>query len=585
MTGEGAGQVAFDPHLEFLRQCLAERRAIVGRLEAVLNAQRKPVAWLQDRAGLTRFIDACFGDDAGLGRQLTEAHRADGFRPRSVDGLCNDLVDPAEMAVRAFHCWQQTRWPGRNGRARYAETLFNLFVLRRLEMLSLRLWDAGADQVRARLAGLQGVLDSLWQSAPDDQPVILRDARWLIPLAQSPTTDDLGAYFEISAKIAASFAGDDLIEIRKASVVMIGGHLRSQIRHYCLAEGVSLDDASVLRRTRTSNALDFALLIQGLVPLLEAYEYALQSGEDERRSDLANVICQAISPDPELFVNRLDLLGPYSMIDYLFVTIAGDGQAEYSPMGQRQVEALIDYARLIERLAASLSEDGTQFRPGAGAYSPYGAIFGTPSNLTEDIALKVLDREASTGFVLEDVFVAGGADKLTWVDGWRDLPHVPAEVRELYAFPRSFAEAIHARIEHALHAATRGAKASVATGRLRVIEITDAEAAAGRAGIADLPPGGVLSSDAGVVAANAAQYLEPTRLLRDRQEGYFLVSYATAGGWVAIRKDFLTDVLGAGHDASLQLPPAAAGVTRLMAMSLAPDAAAQVSTPPSILKA
>ena len=46
--------------------------------------------------------------------------------------------------MRAFYLWQQTRWPGRNGRVRYAHTLFNLYVIRCLELLSMRLWDDGA---------------------------------------------------------------------------------------------------------------------------------------------------------------------------------------------------------------------------------------------------------------------------------------------------------------------------------------------------------------------------------------------------------------------------------------------------------
>ena len=31
------------------------------------------------------------------------------------------------MMIRGFHCWQQTRWPGRKGRMHYAHTLFNLY--------------------------------------------------------------------------------------------------------------------------------------------------------------------------------------------------------------------------------------------------------------------------------------------------------------------------------------------------------------------------------------------------------------------------------------------------------------------------
>jgi hypothetical protein len=95
---------------------------------------------------------------------------------------------------------------------------------------------------------------------------------------------------------------------------------------------VSLDDKSLVLSTRNSNALDFALLIQDLVPLLEAYEHAWQSGDGQKRLELAGVICQGISPDPELFLNRVELFGAYSMIEHLFVTTDRDGHVVYTPM-------------------------------------------------------------------------------------------------------------------------------------------------------------------------------------------------------------------------------------------------------------
>src|SRR5690606_9399715 len=276
--------------------------------EGLLNAQRRPVEYLLDRALLSSQCEDCFfslpaisPDEARLRGRLDEAHWASGFKPRRMPELHNDLVHPAEMMRRAFYCWQQTRWPGRNGRVRFAETLFNLYLIRCLELLSMRLWDAEPADASARLAKLQHVLDALWKSSPADQPVLLRDARWLVPLAQSPTTDELAAYFDVAERVGEALGDADRLEIQKAHVLMIGGHLRSQIRHYCMQDGVPLNDDSVIRRTRTSNALDFALLIQHLVALLDAYERARQSADDTRRLELADVIFQGISPDPELF--------------------------------------------------------------------------------------------------------------------------------------------------------------------------------------------------------------------------------------------------------------------------------------------
>src|SRR5580698_8942831 len=274
----------FEAQMELLRLFLTLREDIVESIEAVLNAQRKPIRYLQDRSLLSRHFEDCFfactavtasqtRPDRG---QLEEAHWAGGFRPRQVHYLHNDLTHPAEMMIRGFHFWQQTHWPGRNGRIHYAHTLFNLYVIRCLEFLSMRIWDEDPSQAGERLAEIQGVLDGLWRSSPADQPVIVRDARWLNPLAQSLITDELAPYFEVSRQVTETLQEADRLEIRKAHVRMLGGHLTSQIRHYCTKDGVPVNDPSVVVRTRTSNALDFALLVHGLVELLKAYDCAFE---------------------------------------------------------------------------------------------------------------------------------------------------------------------------------------------------------------------------------------------------------------------------------------------------------------------
>jgi hypothetical protein len=345
----------FHAHVELLQLFLAHQDEIVERIQGLLNAQRKPFSYLQDGPLLSRHFENCFvtltgvtRDQSRLRAQLEQAHWASGFKPRESPGMYNDLVDPAEMMVRGFHLWQQTHWPGHNGRVRYAHTLFNLYVLRWLALLSLRLWDddhAGSpsapDRVKDRLSQVQGLLDQLWRITPADQPVLVRDARWLMPLAQSPTTDELAGYFEILEQIAGTLSEEDRIEIHKAGVRMAGGHLRSQLRHVSMQKGVTLDENSLVLSTRKSNALDLALLIQGLVPLLKTYEHAVHSGDGQKRLEFAAAICQGISPDPELFLNRLDLLGPYSMIEHLFITTDRDGH----------VVLLQEYEARISRLS------------------------------------------------------------------------------------------------------------------------------------------------------------------------------------------------------------------------------------------
>ncbi|MGD0134918.1 MAG: hypothetical protein ABSE57_22950 [Bryobacteraceae bacterium] len=557
---------------------MKHREDIVERIEAVLNAQRKPIRYLQDHSLLSGEIEDCFfAPTAGTASQrllrglLEEAHWAEGFRPRQVPDLHNDLIHPAEMMIRGFYCWQQTRWPGRNGRIHYAHTLFNLYVLRCLQFLSMRLWDDGRDKDKSsaggRLAEIQGVLDELWRSSPADQPVIVRDARWLIPLAQSLITDELAPYFNVAQRVKETLPEADVLEIQKAHVRMLGGHLTSQIRYYCAKDGLSINEHSVVLRTRSSNALDFALLVQGLVGLLKAYDCALRNGDQRMRLDMAGAICQGISADPELFLNRRDLASAYSMIEHVFIETEN---VAHSPLGKRHVQLIKEYGALMDRLIPSLRRDDfPRFRPVDGGCSPYGVIFGLPSHLIEHMALKALEHDAETRFGIEDVFEdvfddrETSAAKLAWVNGWRRLPHIDREVQRLFDYPQQFAEDIYNRIESEL------TRPDSRTGRLYIVSGDDHENDPRASAIPELPSRYFVSSDREIVAANKAEPYEQTQLLAGRREAHFLVSYQTRGGWMALKKDLLTEVLGAGLDARIVgLPLHATQVLRLMCTDL-----------------
>jgi hypothetical protein len=553
----------FQAHLELLQFFLAHRAHIVERVQALLNAQRKPIEYLQDGSVLSRHFEDCFfigatQSQSQLRGQLEETHWADGFRPRELQGLHNGLIDPAELMIRGFHLWQETRWPGRNGRVHYAHALFNLYVVRCLELLSMRLWDEGAGGAGDRLSELQKVLDRLWQTDPADQPVFVRDARWLIPLAQSPATDDLGAYFKVAEKVARTLPEADRIEISKAGVCMAGGHLRSQIRHHSVKRGVPLDEQRLVLNARNTNALDFALMIQDLVPLLDAYERACSIDDEGKRIELADAICQGISPDPELFLNRVGLLGAYSMIEHLFATADHDGQVAYTSMGARHVQLLQEYEARIGRVSKHLADDCPRFRPVAGTYSPYGVLYGFSTDLIEHMALKTVTPDAVNDFSLEDVFagnetgtkerrqgVPGDQGKLAWVSGWRKLPHLKPEVVKLFDYPQQFAEDIFGRIEQALRKRVSGGE--MKTGRLLILPADNKEA--------DL------------TLSPAPE--DETQILSDRQEGRSVVSFKTPAGWISLSKSVLTEALGEGRDVKIAgLTPEAAEVLKLMAPSL-----------------
>ena len=578
MNSSRVSQVSFEAHIELLQFFLTRRDDIVQRIEGVLNAQRKPIEYLQDGSLLSRLFEDSFftltGVSASQSRlrgQLAEAHWASGFRPRELPGLHNGLVDPAEMMIRGFHLWQQTRWPGRNGRIRYAHTLFNLYVIRCLELLSMRLWDGEPSSAGDRLSHIQGVLDQLWTITPSDQPVLVRDARWLIQMAQSPATDELGAYFEVAETIATTLSEKDRNAIHEAGVRMAAGHLRSQIRYYSVKKAVPLNEASLVLTTRNSNALDFALLVQDLVPLLEAYENAWHSNDGPKRLELAGAICQGVSPDPELFLNHVELLGAYSMIEHLFITTDRDGHVVYTPMGRRHVQLLEEYEARIARLSKPLFDDCPHFRPVAGTYSPFGVLYGFSTDLLEHMTLKVLQPDAVTRFGLEDVFVEGDTDKLAWVSGWRKLPHLTREVQRLFDYPQQFAKDIFDRIENALRRRVSDdeSKGVVQTGRLFVLPGDDPEADSKTPEIPDLPVRYIESSDKQLVAAHKAGACDETRLSSDRREGKCVVSYKTPGGSVAVTKSILTEVLGAGRDVKIVgMPAMAAGVLKLMCRSL-----------------
>ena len=427
--------------------------------------------------------------------------------------------------------------------------------------------------------------------------MIVRDARWLIPLAQSLITDELAPYFEVAQQVTETLEEADVLEIQKAHVRMVGGHLTSQIRYYCTKDGVSINEHSVVVRTRTSNALDFALLVQGLVELLKAYDRALQSGDERMRLDMAGAICQGISADPELFVNRVDLLSAYTMIEHVFIATDRKGHVVYSPLGQRHVQRLKEYGALIDRLIKSLRDDFPRFRPVDGGCSPYGVIFGLPSHLIEHMALKALQHDAETRFSLENVFEDAvfdhrdtGAAKLAWLNGWRKLPHIDREVQRLYDYPQQFAEDVYDRIESELRRRDLNAEAcdGLRTGRLYIVFGDDPETDSKASAIPELPARYFGSSDRQIVAAHKAEPYDPAQLLAGRREGHFVVSYETSCGWIVLKKDLLTEVLGAGRDARIVgLPLDAAQVLRLMCTDLmitenVPD---QASVPPSIERA
>jgi hypothetical protein len=249
---------SFPQHVSLLTTWLDRRTAIDGDIEKrLLNVQGKAASQSRDRTYVERVISSCFFDSPGLPHtlaqlrgQLVSAHVADGFEPVVLEQRSHTL-DPVGLIFRAYNDWDRHRWPGRNGRVAFAQTLYSIFILQQLEHLSLRIWDNGDANAGERLQDVQSLLSRL--NSDDHSNVLVRDARWLIQTAQGPLTRHLHPYFKIACHISSSLTDSDRLEVHKAGVKLTGGHLRSQLRYRAGETGRAVDDPEVLVNANTSS--------------------------------------------------------------------------------------------------------------------------------------------------------------------------------------------------------------------------------------------------------------------------------------------------------------------------------------------
>jgi hypothetical protein len=155
-----------------------------------------------------------------------------------------------------------------------------------------------------------------------------------------------------------------------------------------------------------------------------------------------------------------------------------------------------EYGALMNRLAPALLDDCSQSRPVAGAYSPYGVIYGFSSDLIGHMVFTALLPASATPFGFEDVFTDGDADKLAWVSGWRKLPHLNPEVAKQFDYPQRFAEDIFDRIERTLRKhADPQSNGKLQSGRMLIVPAADRQVAASTPPITDVPLAYIGSSD------------------------------------------------------------------------------------------
>jgi hypothetical protein len=585
---------AFSDQIALLRQFLDGRVDIVDRIErGLLNVQGKETSRRRDRQHFERLLDTCFFDlpgvpraAAGLSRQLAARHVADGFVPVALDRFVHEF-DPLELIPRAYNYWDDHRWPGRSGREQYAQGLYAAFMLRQLETLSLRVWDDGHDLAEDRLGQIQDLLVAV--NGAGRSAAFVRDARWLIVIAQGPLTRDLAPYFTVSEQIARSFTDSTRLGLHKAGARLAGGHLRSQLRYRSWESHRPVSDPQNLVITRNSNALDGAMLLNDLVPLLEAYGAAtgtlepafalrasagrpwnlgtLVDSPGDQRLDLADAILQGVSADPELFLTRLDLLTPYTMIEHLFVGKGRQGEAQYTARGERHLRTLARYRELIGALAPSLLEDAAAFDPARHMYSPQGIAYGFCADVLSNIAWDTLVSNPSFDLSLEDMFVSLGAleQKRARAKAWEALPTQAGERAHFDHSSEAAAESF-ALLTHALDARARAGQAPTASAGARARLFVAAESTGSP--VAGTVPADVVRADEYVLTSDsgrpAAALCPKNQIQEDRNEGRFLASVESHGEWVAVSKVILTWLTSQGKDALISdVPDEAVEVLRL----------------------
>ncbi len=558
---------SFSDHVALLDQFLTHRSAIVERIEeSLLNVREKETARRRDRSYFDRTLSECFFSAPGLDRdlarlkgQLAAAHLADGFEPLQLEGFSNEF-DPLDLIIRAYEYWDAHRWPGKNGRLAYAQSIHSVYMLRQLESLSMRMWDEGNDGAGDRLHSIQDLLDRL--NAPAGQQVFVRDVRWLVQTAQGPLTKHLEPYFRIATHIADSFTEPVRLGLHASGAKLAGGHLRSQLRYRALETNQQVDGPVNLAIARNSNSMDVALLVRDLVALLKAYDGACVAADTDARLEIADAILQGLSADPELLLTRLDLLGPCTMIEDLFVGRGDDGSARYTAMGQAHLRILDQYRELICRLAGNLKIDAASFAPPPDTYSPYGISYGFAADLLSSIALDTLVSGAMPNVTFEDMFSSGGNldAKFARARAWADLPRREGE-RDHFYHSTEFAAQGFARLTAALDARVLSKAdlnaSNYPDARLYVV----AESESAEALHSDTLPEGSLptgiahaeeycyTSNLNRALAGGMTAVPKNQMLIDRNEGRYLASAESRGEWFAVSKVIVTLFLSQGKDA------------------------------------
>jgi hypothetical protein len=298
-----------------------------------------------------------------------------------------------------------------------------------------------------------------------------------------------------------------------------------------------------------------ALLVRELVPLLEAYRRASTEDEPEVRLDLADAMLQGISADPELFVARLDLLGPSTTIEPLFVESDEEGAVRLTRMGVAQEEMLRRYRQLVGEIAGRLREDLESLDPSGRTYSPLGIAYGFCEDLLLNMALSTLQGPPPGGVSLEGLFVTSRDPEcnLASARGWERL-FVSGAGYAYFEHSAEWARLVFQRTIDALDLRAHSPQTNASRVKSARVFVVPRGQKVGSSACA-LPDGIVsaqehcVTSDVNRAFSEGTTAFPRSQILSDRNEGRLLASAEVEGRWFGVSKTILTDLIGRGFDA------------------------------------
>jgi hypothetical protein len=318
--------------------------------------------------------------------------------------------------------------------------------------------------------------------------------------------------------------------------------------------------------------MDMALLVRDLVPLLDAYSAACVRQDSNARLALADAILQGLSADPELLLTRLDLLGPSTTIEDLFVD-RGDAGASYTAMNEAHRACLARYGELIRHTAESLQQDSRAFDPGQAAYSPLGIVYGFCADLFANMVLHTLRSPSSSTLTLEDLFISRERleEKQIQAQEWERLPKREGE-QDPFEHLTELAAHMYARLADALKArAARPAEPNASRYRKACLYVVRRGVAIESLSDGVLPAGIVsaqehcLTSDVIRARLTGSTSLPADRLIADRVEGRWLACVNSEGSWFGVSKTILTIYTSQGKDALItDVPLAVVDILRIV---------------------